>query len=92
MTIHPVEVDGKTFYIMKSKRKNKKYDVFDDNYMYILSFGDRRYQQYYDAFGEYNYLNNNDPYRRKNYRKRAAGIGHLNDPYSANYWSYNYLW
>ena len=92
MTIHPVEVDNKTFYIMKSKRKNKKYDVFDDNYMYILSYGDKNYQHYYDAFKEYNYLNHNDPYRRKNYRKRAEGMGNLSNPRSSNYWSYYSLW
>ena len=85
MTIHPVEVEDKLFYIKKSEHKNKKYDVFDENYMYVTSFGDKRYQQYHDAFGEYNYLNHDDPHRRQNYKKRGEAIGHLSDPYSANY-------
>ena len=92
MTIHPMTVDDKTFYIIKSKRKNKKYDVFDANYMYVTSFGDLRYSHYYDKFQEYSYLNHHDPHRRQNYKKRAEAIGHLADPTSANYWSYWTHW
>ena len=92
MTIHPVNVNDKMFYIIKSKRKNKKYDVFVDNYIYVTSYGDKRYEQYYDIFDEYNYLNHHDPYRRQNYKKRAKAIGRLSDPTSANFWSYHYLW
>lgn len=90
--LFPVNTLGKLFYVQKSNRKNKKYDVSDANHQYITSFGDRRYQQYFDAFGQYSYLNHGDEYRRNNYRKRAKGIGHLNDPNSANFWSFNFLW
>ena len=33
-------------FITKSKRKNKKYDLLDENKNYILSFGDARFQDY----------------------------------------------
>ncbi len=92
MPFYEAIVDDKTFYIKKSERKNKKYDVFDANQKYILSFGDSRYQHFHDAFGDYTYLNHNDPYRRANYRKRAEGMGNLSNPYSSNYWAYWTLW
>ena len=92
MAFHEAEVDNKKFYIKKSERKNKKYDVFDENKKYILSFGDTRYQHYLDQWGDYKYLNHLDPYRRNNYRKRAQAMGNLGNPYSANYWAYHTLW
>jgi hypothetical protein len=92
MPVHHAFVDDKMFNIKKSTRKNKKYDVFDENMKYVLSFGDTRYQHYYDKLHEYHYLNHHDEYRRKNYRTRSEGIGHLGDPYSSNYWSYHLLW
>jgi hypothetical protein len=92
MIIHSVKVFNKTFHVQKSTRKNKKYDVLDENKNYVLSFGDKKYNHFFDVFGEYQYLNHNDEHRRQNYRKRAAGIGHLDDPYSANFWSYHFLW
>ena len=33
-------------FITKSKRKNKKYDLLDENKKYILSFGDARFEDY----------------------------------------------
>ena len=33
-------------FITKSKRKNKKYDLLDENKNYILSFGDNRFEDY----------------------------------------------
>ena len=90
MVIHPVEVDGVIFYVKKSDRKNKKYDVFDCNYMYITSYGDLSNDHYYDAFGEYKHLNHYNILRRNNYRQRAEVManGYLADPYSAHYWNY----
>lgn len=34
------------FYITKSKRQNKKWDLLDGDKTYILSFGDNRYDDY----------------------------------------------
>lgn len=90
--MHEVVVDGQVFYIKKSNRQYKKYDVFDANHQYILSFGDSRYQHFYDQMGDYNYLNHLDAFRRHSYRKRSSRIGNLTNPYSANFWSYNFLW
>lgn len=85
------QIDGKTYHITKSASKNKKYDVYLDNRK-ILSFGDRNYEQFNDKFGEFENLNHNDDKRRYSYRKRAEGIGNLNNPQSANFWSYHFLW
>jgi len=73
-----------------SRRKNKKYDVYDNNNRYITSFGDNRYQQYIDLIGYYKNLNHYDKNRRDNYRNR-----HKNDKLnelSAGFFSYYYLW
>ena len=87
-----VRINNKGFIVTKSKRKNKKYDVHDINDNYILSFGDKRYQQFYDKFEQYKNQNHNDEKRRTNYKKRSEGIGNLNNIESPNYWSYNFLW
>ena len=92
MITHAVNAYGTLFYIQKSQRKNKKYDVLDANKKYLMSFGDKRFHHFFDVFGEYSYLNHNDEHRRQNYKKRAAGIGHLDNPHSANFWSYYFLW
>ena len=53
MITHVVNAYGTLFYIQKSQRKNKKYDVLDANKKYLLSFGDKRYHHFFDVFGEY---------------------------------------
>lgn len=87
-----VKEKGRKFYIIKSKRKNKKYDVYDAKGNYFLSFGDKRYEHYQDKIGDYSHLDHMDKKRRANYRKRSAGIGFLDDTNSPNYWSRKYLW
>ena len=89
-----VTVGGKKYYIEKSHRKNKKYDVYnkEGHDLYITSFGDKRYQQYFDKLGLYSDLNHNDEKRRYDYLKRSKGIGNYNNPNSANFWSRNILW
>jgi hypothetical protein len=82
------------FYIKKSSRKNKKYDIYtqDENkYKYLLSFGDNRYEQYKDStpLKEYSNLNHSDEKRRANYYKRH---GFTVDRKTAKYWSNKYLW
>ena len=92
MSFHEALVDNKQFFIKKSTKKNKKYDVYDENKKYLLSFGDTRYQHFYDQWGDHKHLNHFDDYRRQNYKKRAQAIGNLSKPYSSNYWSYFTLW
>jgi hypothetical protein len=77
-----------TYTIYKSTRKNKKYDVYD-NGKYLLSFGDARYQQYYDKLGAYKHLNHYDENRRRLYYLRH---GYTDNIKSAKYWSNRYLW
>lgn len=76
--------------IAPSIKKFKKYDVYYKN-KYLLSYGDIRYNHYYDKFGYYSYLNHNDPERRLLYRKRHHN-DHIHNPNYSGYWSYNFLW
>lgn len=81
-------LDGFTF--IKSKTKNKKYDVYKNNKK-ITSFGDKRYQHYKDKIGMYSNLNHNDLNRRKLYRARHKN-DNITSPTSAGYFSWKYLW
>jgi hypothetical protein len=80
-----------------SKRINKKYDVFDEYDNYITSFGARKmhgepYPQYEDKVSDfYEDYNHFDPKRRKAYRARHKN-DKLDDPRSAGYFSWHYLW
>lgn len=85
-------INGEEFYVLKSNRKFKKYDVFDSNKKYILSFGDKRYKHFKDLIGEYSNLDHGDEKRRKRYLKRALGINKANNPHTSNFWSVNFLW
>jgi hypothetical protein len=88
-----IEIE-KGFYIKKSNRIHKKYDIYikDDNKLkYLLSFGDNRYQQYMDNTGLniYTKLNHLDKERRNKYYQRH---GLTKNKKSAKYWSNKYLW
>jgi hypothetical protein len=78
-----------------SKRKNKKYDVYqivDGELKYITSFGDKRYQHYEDKISDhYSHLNHYDEERRRLYRLRHKN-DHIGNPNYAGFWSYHYLW
>ena len=82
-----------------SQKKNKKYDVITPNGK-LISFGDKRYEQFKDRTGlkEFSYLDHKDPERRKKYLSRAKGIrdkeGNLTylNPESPNYYAVKYLW
>jgi len=82
------KLDGYEF-IAPSIRKNKKYDVLK-NGKYLASFGDVRYQQFYDKIGAYSHLNHYDPIRRERYIKRHNKD--INNYNKAGYFSYYYLW
>jgi hypothetical protein len=81
----------------KSKRKYKKYDAILLNKInkkiYLIPFGDSRYQQYKDDSGLhlYSHLDHGDKKRRDSYKNRHAKD--VRDGYySAGYFSMNYLW
>lgn len=78
------------YQIRVSKRKNKKYDVYK-NGLYLLSFGDNRYEQYRDStgIGAYSHLDHLNKERRRLYYARH---GRTTDKNSAKYWSNKYLW
>lgn len=78
------------YTIKVSTRKNKKYDIYKDN-IYIVSFGDKRYEQYKDKLGYYKHLDHNDKKRKDAYRARHKN-DNINNPNFAGYWSWNYLW
>jgi len=88
-----IEIE-KGYYIQKSTRKNKKYDIYikhNDKYKYVVSFGDSRYSQFFDStpLKLYSKLNHNDKERRRLYYLRH---GLENNKLSARYWSNKYLW
>lgn len=75
-----------------SNKKNKKYDAIMDNNgrIKLISFGDKRYEHYFDKLGHYSHLNHNDKERRRLYRLR-----HQNDnldEYSPGFFSWHILW
>lgn len=76
------------YEIIVSNRKNKKYDVFK-NGKYLVSFGDVRYEQYYDKLGHYSHLNHLDEKRKSNYYSRFGNDAKKD---SAKYFSHMYLW
>ena len=83
------------FYIMKSRRPYKKYDIFTKydrtKYNYLLSFGDKRYEQFRDSTPEHLYRSQDhrDPTRQASFFARH---GRTTNKGSANYWSGKYLW
>lgn len=76
-------------FVAPSKRKGKKYDVYDKLGYYITSFGSIGYQHYNDRIGYYKSMNHNDRERRKRYYDRH---GKTNDRTSAKFFSNTYLW
>lgn len=82
----------KQLIFVKSTRKNKKYDVYEqkqDGLKYLTSFGDVRYQHYKDKLGLYSHLNHLDKKRRDLYYTR-----HKKDypKYSPDWLSKKLLW
>jgi hypothetical protein len=78
------------YEIKVSKRKNKKYDVYE-NGKYLLSFGAIGYAQYKDTtgIGAYSHLDHLNKDRRRLYYARH---GRTNDKKSAKYYSNKFLW
>jgi len=70
-----------------SKVKNKKYSVYvkgENGKPKLISFGDKRYQQFKDKLGHYKHLDHGDTQRKKNYYSRH---GKENKKNSAKYFS-----
>jgi hypothetical protein len=78
----------KGYTVKKSNKKLKKYDVYKDG-KYLLSFGQKFYEQYYDIIGFYSNKNHLDKERRRLYYLRH---GYTNDINSPKWWSSNFLW
>lgn len=74
-----------------SRRRGKKYDVYYKDGRYITSFGSLKHQHYYDHIGAYDYLNHNDPNRRRLYRLRHKNDNY-NDPNYPSFYSWHFLW
>lgn len=79
------------YSVFPSLKKNKKYDVYNKENKYLLSFGDIRYHHYKDKIGYFKDLDHNDKNRRRNYRLRHRN-DNINNPNYAGYWAWNYLW
>lgn len=79
--------DGYSF-TAPSRRKHKKYDVYKKD-KYITSFGDNRYQHFFDRIGYYTNLNHNDKERKRLYYARHGLSTGIETP---KYFSHKYLW
>lgn len=88
-----VKINNKNYQVKKSTGTKKKYVVYLDGKV-ICRFGDASMQQYKDKFGEYSHLDHNDEKRRDNFRARFKSLyeKNKNNPNSAIFWSYKYLW
>lgn len=84
------------YRIIPPIRKNKKYSVLVLNpktqqYEYLLSFGDARYDHYKDStkLKLWSHLDHNDENRKRLYYARH---GETDDINSARWWSNRFLW
>jgi hypothetical protein len=89
-----MEYNYNGFVIKPSTRLDKKYDVFDEQGYYILSYGSRSNEHYKDYFGYYSNLDHNDDVKRMNFNKRFSKLiqKFKENPFSSMYWSYHFLW
>jgi hypothetical protein len=91
-----IEKFGHFFVAPAQMKPFKKYDVYSLNGDYITSFGQIRetgkpFTQYRDLIGVYKKYDNNDPNQRDRYRRRHLK-DKLNDPKSAGFWAFHFLW
>ena len=82
--------EGYKIYV--SKKKDKKYDVYDKNDKFITSFGSKNMEHYKDLLGYYSFLNHYDEKRRDAFKKRFNKLINTNNKMSGIYWSNKYLW
>jgi len=74
-----------------SKRKGKKYDVYNKDGKYICSFGALGYQQYKDRIGYYSKSDHLDKDRRRLYQQRHQK-DLITDKTKPGYFAWFYLW
>lgn len=75
-----------------SRIKFKKYDVYSlATKKKIASFGDNRYEQYYDAIGFYTLKNHGDKKRKKRYYQRHGSMKKTKKE-TPKWFSHKYLW
>ena len=83
-------------FVAPSKKRLKKYDVYDIKNNYITSFGAIKetgepYEQFKDIIGYYSDYNHNDKKRKDLYYKRH-GDKNKAERLSPKWFSHNYLW
>jgi hypothetical protein len=85
--------EWKLIKIEVSKNNKKKYDAYLENKktkkIYIVSFGAKGMDQYFDKIGHYKNYNHLDNKRKKAYYARH---GKDAKKYSAKYFSHTFLW
>ena len=96
-----IKKDGYLF-VKTDPSSHSKYDVYkftkEGNIKHIASFGDKRFQHYFDRVGLYSNLNHYDSDRRARYWSRHGSIrlddGSLaiNKKESPAWFSFRYLW
>ena len=89
--MNPKKIDNYFFTI--STRKDKKYNAYDKNGVFITAFGGIKpnrepYEQFHDKIGYYSDYNHHDIKRKNNYYARHGKAKHE----SAKWFSHNYLW
>lgn len=87
--IKKINIENKIFYFCApSKRLNKKYDSYDEDFKYHNSFGQLPYQHYQDRIGYYTKLDHNNDKRRENYLSRFGDY----KKFSSEHFSTKLLW
>lgn len=81
-------------YVFNNKDLGGKSGLKKNEFMtkYLLSFGAKNYEHYYDKVGYYQKLNHENEERKRRYILRHQNVGNINDPKSAAYWSMWILW
>jgi hypothetical protein len=75
---------------IRSRSRSRSNNLSCKQLKFITSFGDTRYEHFYDKFGMYSNLNHLDLKRRKSYKQRHTE--NHSDPKHAGYWSWYWLW
>jgi hypothetical protein len=95
-------IDGKLYRIKKANDQKHKYVAWlaskiDEERTFLsrpVKFGAFGMPQYKDKFEQFKHLDHNDSKRLFAFRSRFAKVyeKNKNNPTSAIYWSWNYLW
>jgi hypothetical protein len=82
------------FYVYNNKDLGGKSGLKKNEFMtkYLLSFGAKNMEHYFDKIGFYEKLNHLDEERKRRYILRHQNVGNINDVKSAAFWSMWFLW